>query len=221
MRILAAADLHGRADRLSSLQVDDVDLIAICGDLHNGGTEEDARPVAAALANLGPPVLIVPGNMDPRPFSLRLWGEAGLVTIHRRSYLFGDVGFVGMGGMAVRSSRRLADEEKFYHRDEDVYEALAASHRDILSSRRRIVLTHQPPLGALDTIYTGERTGCPSLRRFIEEYRPTILICGHIHESRGQVALDDTLVVNAGELREGHYALIEVDDGINVEWARL
>jgi predicted phosphodiesterase len=50
MRIFAMADLHGNVETLSSLQDVDVDLIAFCGDLHNMGHIDQARPVAEALA---------------------------------------------------------------------------------------------------------------------------------------------------------------------------
>ncbi|MFZ3149696.1 MAG: hypothetical protein WA137_11740, partial [Methanothrix sp.] len=52
-RILGLADLHDRIEMLDSLKDIDADLIVFCGDLHNAGSRETARPVAFALANLG------------------------------------------------------------------------------------------------------------------------------------------------------------------------
>jgi Icc-related predicted phosphoesterase len=87
IRILAIADLHDRYERLRSLReeglMDDVDLIAVCGDLHDGRSKEAAEQSVEALSELanaikagkagnatnvakaGQPVLIVPGNTDP------------------------------------------------------------------------------------------------------------------------------------------------------------
>jgi Icc-related predicted phosphoesterase len=33
--------------------------------------------------------------------------------------------------------------------------------------------------------------------------------CGHVHESRGYVTLDGTLVVNPGPLKLGYYAIVD------------
>lgn len=218
MRILGLADLHGHAEKLRLLEDLDADIIAFCGDLHNAGAVEEARPVAEALARLGPPVLIVPGNMDPREFVPDLWKRAGLRMIDHGSYRHGDCGFIGMGGMVVRNLKRLGDPTRYYHLDDDVYGSLARAHEEISDARRRVVLTHQPPRGARDTIYSGERTGSVSLRRFVEEYQPDLLICGHIHEDRGEAKIGATRIVNVGEMRQGYAALIELKDEIKVRW---
>lgn len=39
-----------------------------------------------ALARLGPPVLIVPGNMDHRDVVPDLWEKAGFIVLHRSSF---------------------------------------------------------------------------------------------------------------------------------------
>src|SRR5512137_1499661 len=102
LRIIALADLHDCRAMLDRLQGIDADLIAFCGDLHNGGSRETALPAALALARIGPPVIIIPGNMDHKDFVPHLWKEAGLLMLHGSSLLRGDVGFIGLGGMIAR-----------------------------------------------------------------------------------------------------------------------
>jgi len=218
LKILAVADLHGRVDILSSLEPGDADLIAVCGDLHNAGGEEEARPVVEALSAFGLPVLIVPGNMDPRIFATRLWEEAGFISLHRRAYFYGNFGFIGMGGIVARGGRDPDDPARQYHRDEDVYEDLSRAYEEISNASRKIVVTHQPPFGFLDTLYNKEPSGSVSLRRFLEERQPDLLLCGHIHEARGVDRLGRTLGVNVGELRCGYSAFVEFNDGISVHW---
>ncbi len=214
------ADLHGHAERLSRLEDLEADLIAFCGDLHNGGTTEEAKPVAEALASLGPPVLIVPGNMDPKGFVLDLWKDAGLKVMHDRSCQSGEIGFVGFGGMAIRDPVRINDSKRFYLPMDDAYESLSTTHSEISKSSRRVVvvLSHQPPRGACDVVYSGESVGCVSLRRYVDDFCPDLLICGHIHEDGGKAELGKTTVVNVGEMRQGYAALIELDEQIKVEW---
>ena len=49
-----------------------------------------------------------------------------------------------------------------------------------------ILLTHAPPYGTkTDTLPSGEHAGSTSIRKIIEEYQPTLNLCGHIPESRG------------------------------------
>jgi Icc-related predicted phosphoesterase len=220
LKILAIADLHGRIDRLLSLNLVDADLIAVCGDLHNGGSEEEARPVVEALSGLGLPVLIVPGNMDPRAFAVRLWEEAGFISLHRAAHMLqdDDCGFIGMGGIVARGGRDPDNPARQYHREDDVYANLSRNYEEISYAGRKIVVTHQPPFGFLDTLYNGEPSGSVCLRRFLEERQPDLLLCGHIHEARGVARLGRTMGVNVGELRCGYSALVKVDDDISVHW---
>ncbi|MCX6673637.1 MAG: metallophosphoesterase [Methanothrix sp.] len=218
LRILGMADLHNRIEMLDRVREIDADFIAFCGDLHNAGNRETARHTAYALACLGPLVLIVPGNMDHRDFVPDLWEAAGLLMLHRSSVCFEDVGFLGMGGMTAKNSRRLGDPARYYHRDDEVYETLTAAYQDITDARIKIVVVHQPPWGAQDTLYNGESSGSVSLRRFVEEYQPDLLLCGHIHEARGECFIGSTRIVNVGELRQGFAALIEIGEEITVNW---
>jgi hypothetical protein len=218
LRILGMADLHGHAERLSRLEDVDADFIAFCGDLHDGGTPEEAMPVAEALARLGPPVLIVPGNMDPKGFVLDLWKDAGLKVMHGQSCRRGEIGFVGFGGMAIRDPVRINDPKRFYVPMEDAYVSLSTTSSEISGSSCRVVLSHQPPRGTCDVVYSGESVGCASLRRYVDDFCPDLLICGHIHEGRGKAELGKTTVVNVGEMRQGYAALIELGEQIKVEW---
>ncbi len=220
-RILGLADLHDRIDMLGKLKGIDADLIVFCGDLHNGGSKETARPAAFSLASLGPPVLIVPGNMDHRDVVPDLWNEAGLQMLHCSSYRRAELGFLGVGGMVARDPRRLGDPARYYHHDGDVYETLASAYQDIIDARVKIIIVHQPPRGAQDTLYNGESSGSVSLRRFVEEYRPDLLLCGHIHEARGMGLLGATRIVNVGELRRGCGAIIEIGDDIVISWIQV
>lgn len=218
MRILAMADLHGHAEKLFPIQGMEFDLITFCGDLHNLGTIDQARPVAEALAGLGPPVLIVPGNMDPKEIVPDLWNAVGLRMIHRSSYRHGDYGFIGFGGIVIRDPIRLKNSNRYFHTDDGVYDSLTRLYGDISDSRHRVVLTHQPPRNSRDLIYSDERGGSVGLHRFVGDFQPDLLLCDHTHEDRGEAKIGSTKVINVGEMRRGYAAIIELNDGIGVEW---
>jgi len=159
--------------------------------------------------------------MDHRDIVPDLWEEAGLEMLHHSSYCcYATYGFLGMGGMVARDLRRLGDPARYYHRDDEVYETLVAAYQDIADARVKKVVVHQPPREAQDTLYNGESSGSVGLRRFVEEYQPDLLLCGHIHEARGESFIGSTRIVNVGELRQGFAALIEISDEITVNWIR-
>ncbi|MCX8206460.1 MAG: metallophosphoesterase [Methanothrix sp.] len=219
MRLLCIADVHDAPSRLEFLKGCSADLMVIAGDLHDDGTPEDAVHVLDELSRFPQMKLIVPGNMDPRTFAEDLWRSYGLIPIHRSSFIVGNVGFVGMGGMVARNPRRIGDPTRYYHSDEDLYRTLTDLLRSLRDLDRRVVVVHQPPRGVRDRLYNGELSGSFGLRRVIEEHQPDLVICGHIHEDRGASGLGGTLVVNVGEGRMGHAALIDLD-GLDVEWLR-
>ena len=218
LRILGLADLHDHIERLDELKNIDADLIVFCGDLHNVSHRDEAIPVVAALAHLGPPVLIVPGNMDRKDVVPDLWNEAGFIMLHGTSFRHGDFGFLGLGGIVAKDPRRLGDPTRYYHRDEEVYRILEEAYPKISGTEYKIIVVHQPPLGAQDNLYNGESSGSVCLRRFVEEYQPDLLLCGHIHEDRGECSISSTRIVNVGELQRGFAALINLGEEIGVHW---
>lgn len=74
-----------------------------------------------------------------------------------------------------------------------------------------IMITHSPIYGVLDTVrrfgpFSHEReesVGSESLKDAIKKIRPSILVCGHIHECGGRIErFEDTLIVNASLVNE-------------------
>src|SRR5437899_1499698 len=57
-----------------------------------------------------------------------------------------------------------------------------------------------------------------AVRAFIEVRRPDLAVVGHIHEGRGAERVGETLVLNAGPLRDGGYVVVEDGaDGLTAE----
>jgi Icc-related predicted phosphoesterase len=72
-----------------------------------------------------------------------------------------------------------------------------------------IVLSHCPPHGLLDAARDGSCIGHPPFREYLSEALtlPLLVLCGHVHESFGQIHLGQTLIVNAAM----GFALIDLD----------
>lgn len=66
-----------------------------------------------------------------------------------------------------------------------------------------ILVTHGPAFGKLDYVpYNGLNVGCEDLLTKIQEIKPKIHVCGHIHSGRGVVFSEGTLYVNAAVLND-------------------
>ena len=61
--------------------------------------------------------------------------------------------------------------------------------QDKIPAGTDVVVTHGPPLGHHDINPYGAHVGCPHLLRALRTIKPTMFICGHIHESHGESIL--------------------------------
>lgn len=74
---------------------------------------------------------------------------------------------------------------------------------DMIPAGTDILITHGPAFGKLDYVpYNGINVGCEELLKRIEEIKPKIHVCGHIHSGRGVVFSEGTLYVNAAVLND-------------------
>ena len=75
--------------------------------------------------------------------------------------------------------------------------------------RPLVVLSHCPPHGWLDVNTEGQPIGHPPLRNYLDESPepPLLVLCGHVHESFGEMRQGRTLIVNAAT----GFALLDLD----------
>ena len=71
-----------------------------------------------------------------------------------------------------------------------------------------ILITHNPPYGILDKNYAGRHVGSKIIRKAIDKNPPRVLLCGHIHESKGEKKHGKTRVYNLGS--RGQYKILDV-----------
>jgi len=76
---------------------------------------------------------------------------------------------------------------------------------DMIPVDTDILITHGPAFGKLDFVpYDGVNVGCEDLLQKIQEIKPKIHVCGHIHEGYGYVFDGNTHYINAAVLN-GRY----------------
>lgn len=210
-----ASDFHGsmKAFREAASKAEDVqaDVVVVCGDITHFGSVQEARDLLSPLVNLRLPVLFVPGNCDPP--SLFGVDIEGARCIHGLCEIYGDMTFLGVGGGLISPF-----QTPFEMTEEEIMDVLTRGFRQAPSGRWLILVSHNPPKDTkIDRLHTGRHIGSLSVRRFIEEKRPSIAFCGHVHEAKGIDQVGETILVNPGPAKHGHCALADFNGKIEVE----
>lgn len=82
---------------------------------------------------------------------------------------------------------------------------------DMIPNDTRIVVTHGPPFGILDTVNPGtlyeDHVGCKDLMNAIRLIEPDIHIFGHIHECSGILTSGKTTFINASIMDENYHPI--------------
>ncbi len=190
MRLLAFSDLHrdlAQAEKLVEMSAE-ADVVIGAGDF--ASVHEGLEETVDALAGIEAPTVLVPGNNETDE-ALReaTSGWRSATVLHGGGVTIGGVEFFGLGaGIPVTPW-----EWSFDLDDEKAAVMLALCPDDA------VLVLHSPPLGHCDSNGTGQSFGSPILLRTIEERRPRLAVCGHIHESWGcQSTIGDTPLHNLG-----------------------
>ncbi|KCZ71154.1 putative phosphoesterase, ICC [Candidatus Methanoperedens nitroreducens] len=205
MKLLALSDLHGDYSHVQALckKAGDFDAVLIAGDITDFGPDERALEL---LKMFKEPVLAVPGNCD-NPSILKLLDE-NAINLHNSRYTMAGLTFVGLGG-----SNPTPFNTPFELSEKRIGEYIGTLLANL--SGRVILLSHAPPRNTTDRV-PGGNVGSEALARFLRRF--DLIVCGHIHEARGSVRVNGTLVVNPGMASKGQAAMITINDEIKVEF---
>jgi hypothetical protein len=212
MRIIAFTDVHGSYDRLEETlrREAEFDAVVVGGDLTTHGRTDEAASVIDRLQKFGRPVLAVAGNMDLPSFD-SVYENLG-VNINAKGVIIGDTGFFGVAGSPFTPMNT-----PYEISESEIARRARLGCRDVETARWKIFVPHAPPKGTdLDKITIGKHVGSEAVREFVEVHQPDVLVCGHIHESRGVDILGKTQMVNCGAAGRGYYAVIEVGDTVRI-----
>lgn len=196
MELCVIADLHGTPDYIPRLKEIDYDLLIICGDITNFGHYERACEILTAIQK---PFLAVHGNCDHEDVLKAFQGKG--CSLHQNIIERENEAFAGFGG-----SNPFFGKTPCEYTEEAIYSGLSNIPESC------VLVTHAPPKGTkTDRALKLKHVGSTAIRRVIEEKKPKIVLCGHIHESRATDCIGETLIINPGEFSRGHYALVNVE----------
>lgn len=158
-------------------------------------------------------IFAVPGNMDaPEGRYLRgALADAGVDSpvevVHRSLARIGPYAIVGLGGEITE-----ADREEYFVLQHPRWEAEHCFSLFDHVDAQRIMVLHMPPLGGEVDRDDGGHKGCQVVNELINTWRPVLAVCGHAHDAAGHEIAGDTLVVNPGALKSGHYAVVDIEE---------
>jgi Icc-related predicted phosphoesterase len=205
LRIAYVVDVHDRFGSVPTAmaQIGAVDLLIVGGDITTGGGPDDAERAIEGWRPLAPRLLALAGNMDSGAIDERLV-ELG-VSLDGRGVAFGDVGVFGVSAAPLSPLRT-----PYELRDDELERRIERGFADAQRCRVRIFCPHAPPARtACDRLRSGEHVGSEVIRAFVERTQPELVLCGHIHESRGLDEIGRSRIVNPGPVSAGHYAVVD------------
>jgi len=190
VKALAFSDLHVDLDAARSLveRSRDFDVVIGAGDF--ASVHEGLGDAIGALAPIATPTFLVPGNNETED-ALREAAEQweAATVLHGGSAELDGVTFFGLGAGIPTTPW----DWSFDLDDEAAAERLAKVPDDA------VLILHSPPRGHCDRDGSGKELGSAAIAAAIEDRRPRLAVCGHIHDSWGcESAIGSTPVHNLG-----------------------
>jgi Icc-related predicted phosphoesterase len=200
MRFLVLSDVHGRdrvavwanrlADELST------DGIIVLGDITHFGPSYWAGEF---LSRLKRKTYAVPGNCDPAGVNEEI--ERTAISLHGRKVKVDDLTLGGFGG-----SNPTIFNTPYEMSEEEIMTGLRpAMEKDM------VLVLHCPPYGILDVVLGNQHTGSTAIKQLVGEFRPRIVLSGHIHEARGIHKEKGIVFMNPGPAKDSFAGLLDLD----------
>lgn len=189
MLIQAAGDFHGNKEKMN-IFLEGIEENSPQLAILCGDISSSLEEVVDFLNELKIKAFVVPGNMDPMEMDEAI-NKSRATNLNRKRIEFNDKYFIGYGGTRPNFGE--------------------------FQGKADVVVTHVPPKGLQDRVVFGMRIGNKSLRNFIKETRPKLLICGHVHEDPGYTNFHGTIVLNCSVGKKGFYSLVELNDDVSIE----
>src|SRR3990167_1255021 len=194
MKILAAGDLHGDVSAARTLanraEKEKVDLVVLAGDITG---DDDLLPgVISPFLEKKKKVLFVPGNHESLATADFIADFYGITNLHGYSVKYNDVGIFGCSGNNI-GIHQISENE--------IFSLLKKGFERVKDSTKKVMVTHVHPKGTKmgKLGHPVVREGSRGIRKAVEQFKPDILICSHIHEASGiEEKLGKTKVINVG-----------------------
>ena len=192
MKLLAFTDIHGSFKALKEIEqkvkTENPDLLVCAGDISM--FENNINILFKRINSYNKPVIIVHGNHESEEAFNNINSRfKNIFYIHNSFYIYKDFLFIGYGGGGFS----IEDLE---------FKAISINLELIIKynkNKKIVLVAHGPPYKTkLDKI-NGSYSGSRPLRKFIENNKIDLVVCGHLHENFGKEDfIGKTIIVNPG-----------------------
>ena len=191
MKILGAGDFHGDIEKTKKLaelaEKEKVDLIILCGDLQE---EDSIDNILAPFKEKNQKILLIGGNHESLATAEFLASINEAKNIHGYSVRYQDIGIFGCAGADVGLTSLT---------EEQIFDYLKQGFDKVNYLKKKIMVTHIHPSYTMMEKMSHFIRGSKAVTKAIDEFKPDILICGHVHEAHGlEEQLKDTKIINPG-----------------------
>ncbi len=214
MKFMVLADIHGSMEKLDKAveyaRKEDIMSILLLGDLPSYGEFRDLdRNIEWCEKTLNKledfNLLAIPGNCDSPSIVDEL--DEREINLHKKIKVFDDTSLIGLGG-----STATPYQTPFELGEGEIHENLDNLMKKT-KTEKKILVVHQPPWNTrCDVTNVGVHAGSTAIRDIIEEYQPDLVVCSHIHESRGKDFIGETEIYNTGALLDGYFSTLDSGD---------
>ncbi len=192
MKILALSDIHGDRTFIKEMakkgEQEKVDLVILAGDLvdHNGNMDGLVGP----FKEKGLEVALLPGNHEGLAEIGFLADKYKAKNLHGYVMEKDGIGIFGCGYGDIGIHQ--LNEEEFFN-------TLKYTHEKIKHCKKKLMVTHVQPNDSILSL-GNPHWGSSGVKKAIEEFKPDVHICGHIHETHGiEEMIGKTKVINVGK----------------------
>lgn len=191
LKVLAFSDTHGSDLRsmVEQAEKEGVKLVFACGDWSR--LDEIPPYLVSQFTKKGMKMFIQAGNHETLATTNALAELYGIKHLHGDGIVYNDVGFFGAGGTTKIGPHSVHDED-------EIFALLKQGFEKVKHARKKVMIVHEHPAGTVFEL--GRFPGSRSVRRAIEEFKPDVVICGHIHEAAGvEDQLGSTRIINVAK----------------------
>jgi Icc-related predicted phosphoesterase len=193
MKFIAISDTHGQHDKLI---LPPGEVIIHAGDVSKRGKEHEVKDFLRWFSSLNYKYKIfIAGNHD---FLFEQYSEEKIKALIPENVIYLNDSGVRIEGIHIWGSP--VSPWFFDWAFNRQRGAEIDRHWQLIPPDVHILVTHGPVYGVLDSTVRGQAVGCEMLLKKVKQLKPSIHICGHIHEAFGQVEADGTLFINASVL---------------------
>ncbi len=196
MRIAGLTDLHGKIINFNKVLLYNPDVILISGDItHFGKNLRVINYLKYLKEKENIKILAIPGNCDNIE-SIDKLNELN-INIDEKVASINNINFIGIGGSNKTpfNTPNEYSEKELYCKFKNAIKNF--NKKELLNNF--VLLSHAPPKNTMADRINDDNVGSISIRKIIEEYSPSLVLCGHIHESRCIDKINNSYVINPSQ----------------------